>query len=607
MPITAGILALLIAFAGIYHKQNFVALTDRESADIGQIARNIHADKGFTTRFLRPFNVELVEVLDDTAPEINHAPLFPYAAAAVFRAKHAWSDQGVAWVSLGFFCLTIVATFLLGRALFGWRVGLLAAALVGTSAPALQAAISGQEWTMAAFWMVLLLIVIARHHDSSQKAAGLRQMGWPVAAGLLCAVLYMTNHLLLFLVIPLALYFGLTGPGRRIHLLLFLIVAVLAVAPWAYRNAHLTHGSVLGANAWDLMKDTLAFPGDTFARSTAGADRGVAALLWFPLERFPSFAQKLVSGSAGVLGAMSSMLGLVVLGFAAVSMLYRFKVPKANATRGFAYVFVPLLTAVFALFSAQKHCVVLFLPVAAVFASAYFFLLLDAKSLHIVYSRTLVAGLVLINAWTAVGEVVWPDRPTAPRAVDDANLFFARAAQSSEIVYTDVPWLAAWRTNGTAVWLPRADADVETLASEGLPLRFVCLTRESEDYPRDEAWYLIYRWGVWREYIKDPNACVEQLGAKVEAESRRRLQMENAGKAAFEDLAITSRANAKFVMDRRRRACVIFSSLLGLQELSRSGIYEMPWPAPDDRSGTPNDANAISSRIILFTMPQDDR
>ncbi len=601
MLITAGILALLMAFAGIYHRQNFAGLTDRESADIGQIARNIHAGRGFTTRFLRPFNVALINPQAGRMPEANRAPLYPYAVSSVFRAKRAWSDQAVAWVSLGFFCLMTVATYFLGYTLFGRRAGLLAAAFVGTSAPALQAAISGQEWTMAAFWMVLLLIVVARHHAASLEA-GLRQMVWPVAAGLLCAALYMTNHLLLFTVIPVALYYGFTGPSRRTHLLLFVVVALLAVAPWAYRNAQLTHGSILGAAAWDLMRNTLAFPGDTFARSMAGADRGVAALLWFPLERFASFAQKLVSGSTGVLAAMVSTLGLVVLGFAAVSMLYRFKIPQANATRGFAYVFVPLFTVIFALFSAHKHCVVLFLPVAAVFASAYFFLLLDAKRLHIVYSRALVAGLVLINAWTAIGAIVWPDG----RSIDDANLFFVRAAESSDIVYTDVPWLAALRTNGRAVWLPRTDADVEALASEGLPMPFVCLTRKSEDYPADEAWYLLYRWCVWRDYIKDPNACIERLGAEVESHSRRKLQMENVGKAAFEDIAITSRANARFVMDRRRRACVIFSSLLGLQELGRPRVYEMPWPTPGDKSDALNDTNAASPRLVLFVMPEDD-
>ena len=39
----------------------------------------------------------------------------------------------------------------------------------------------------------------------------------------LLALLYMTNHILLFLVIPLAIYFAATGERRRVHLIVFAV------------------------------------------------------------------------------------------------------------------------------------------------------------------------------------------------------------------------------------------------------------------------------------------------------------------------------------------------------------------------------------------------
>ena len=518
---TLGVFLALAIFVGLFYKQTFTGLTDRHAMDVAQVARNISSGNGFTTRLVRPFNVALISNPDKQFAEINTAPAFPHAVATVFKLRGA-SDQTVIWVSMLFLLITAVVTYALGKHLFGWRVGLLAAALVGVSLPILRDATSGTEWTMAGCLFMLTLFVVALHHGSMLKPGRMSGVIYPAAAAVLLALLFMTNHVLLWLIIPLGVYFGVTGPGRRLHLIVFAAVAVLAVAPWAIRNATLTGGSILGANAWDVMSHTTAFPGDVIYRSTDAANLGVARAVLFPIERFWSFTAKLMTGSTEVLQATLAALGLGIMPFAFVSMLYRFKVPSANALRGFVYGATALLVPCFALFSVDPKAVVLLAPVVAIFGSAYFFLLLDAKALHPIYARAAVGVLVLVTAWPGLSATLWRSDTPELRAIAEANRYYVVVLAQRGfrgLVYADVPWIAALRTEGTAVWLPRTDADVTELTAAGLPMQGAILTDEADTYSSSEVWYKLHGFDFWRRYLNDPNKCKDDM-AQIAAGQR---------------------------------------------------------------------------------------
>ena len=477
--------------------------------DVAQVARNIASGNGFTTHLIRPFNVALINSEGVQNRELNTAPAFAYAVAAVFKLRSP-SDQGVVWVSILFCILTIVSTYSLGKLLFNWRVGLLAAAVFGVSAPILRAATSGTEWTMAGFFFALMLPAIALHHRSTLGQSRFASSAYPAACAVLLALLYMTNHILLFLAIPLAFYFAVTGERRRLHLIVFAVVALLAVAPWAYRNVTCARGSVLGANAWDIMAHTTAFPGDMLYRSTDAANLSILRALLFPIERFWAFAAKLMTGTSDVLQGMIALLGLAVLPFALVSMLYRFKIPSANAVRGFVYGAGALLVISFALFSVDSRAVIMLAPVIAVFGSAYFFLLLEAKKLHPVYARTVIAVVVLATCWSALSSAIWKsDLAEQSKALASTMVL---SDMFNGIMYTDVPWTIAWRTNGLGVWLPCKDEDVYELSAKGLPLNTALLTPECDDYSPNDTWYMLHKFQFWRDYLKDPSVPATKAG-----------------------------------------------------------------------------------------------
>lgn len=501
--LTAGVFVALMLFVAIYYKQTFVGLTDRHSMDIAQVACNMATERGFTTRLIRPLNVALCGEQGGCNREINSAPAFPCAVAAMFKLRSP-SDQCVAWGSVLFFLMTVASTYFLGLLLFDRRTGLLASAVLGISEPVLRAARSGTEWTLAAFLFTMILLAVAKHHKCvSGQGKGSGTIYAAVAAVLL-AMLYMTNHVLLFLAIPLAVYFGATGTRWRAHLLMFSVVALVAVAPWAFRNATVANGSILGANAWDLLSHTGVFPGDQIYRSTSQANLSLSRVLFFPIESFSSFAEKLMNGLRAILLDLMPVLGLAVLPFAVVSMLYKFRFPAANAVRGFVYGTGTLLVVVFALFSAHSMAVVVLAPIIAVFGSAYFFLLLDAKKLHPIYARTAVAALVLITGFPALSAALWQsDVAEQKKALENTVLL---ADRFDAIMYTDVPWAIAWRTNGLGVWLPCTDEDVYTLESRGLPMSYAILTPECGKYTPDDTWYLLHRFQFWRDYLKDPTS-----------------------------------------------------------------------------------------------------
>ncbi len=550
--IVMGVLAGMVAFAALFYKQTYTGVTQRETCDIAQVARNIAEGRGFTTRFIRPFNAGLLEA-GQVNIETNHAPLFPYTVSAFFDLKGA-GDQTAIWPCLIFFCLTMVAVYLLGLVLFDSRAGLLAAVIFGASTPLLRVGASGGEWPMAALWLTLLLCTVAGHHRGCESGRTGKALVFAVLAGVLLALLYYTHHILIFLIVPLAVYFAVTGSARRLCLIAFLAASLLIVSPWAYRNYELTGFPVLGVNAWEIASNTTAFPSETFFRSTDPANRQISTVMLFPFDHFASFAWKFFGVSMDVVRQIIPMLGLLGLPFAIVGMMYRFRSAEANAVRGLMYALAPLLVVCAAVFNLSMNAIILLAPPAAVLASAYFLLLVDAKKMHPFYAKVLIGGFVFIAAMEAVTLVAFPtgDRRTDQQSA--ADRYFAKLGDmgTNGIIYTDVPWVAAWRSKCTAVWLPYSDKDALAVSAKDLTAQVVILTPECESYSKGEIWYVLHRVRLWREYMADPDKglkqIIQQLGLTGEKEkfirdNLPRLRRNFAVSETLSDLKILRQSN----------------------------------------------------------------
>ena len=512
----AGVFIGLALFLALYYRATFIGLADKCAMDISQIATQLHSHHSYKTLFLRPLNVAIIDNPDSQMSELNTAPLFPCAVAFLYSVKGGASDQCVVWVSMLFMLLTLVATYILGREIFDWKTGLLAAAVVGISESVLRTAISGTEWPMAAFFFVMLLLAVVMHHRSVMRGSYVLGYCCAGACAVLLALLFMTNHILLGLIVPLVIYFATNRYCRAANLIVFLVVAMIAVAPWAYRNASLARGSIIGASAWDIMANTIDYPGDQIYRITDPVNLSLMRCILFPIEHFESFASKLMSKSAELANSLASILGLVVLPFAVVSIMYRFKSESANLLRWFAYGSVVLLIAIFAAFSVDARALVLFAPIVGVYGAAYFFLLMDSKGLHIIYVRMLTAALIIITCWQACSTVLWNHNSRANSDVLNSSEYFVSLAdaQFRGLVYTDVPWVAALRMGTPAVWLPVKDSDILAMSNVGIPMQVVVITSESDKYPTSEAWYLIHKSELWRDYVRNSQECMKSFAER---------------------------------------------------------------------------------------------
>lgn len=511
-----AVMIVLTVFIGLFYKQTFVLLSDRNTLDIAQIARNVSQGEGYSTRFIRPFNTGLPSMSETRFPfpELNHAPVFPWLVGQIFRLRGP-SDQAVIWISLAFLILTIIATGILGRLLFDWDVALLAASMVGLSAYVLNISISGGEWTMIAFLFTLMLCAVALHYGTIKSSRVWAGLVWAAICAVLLGMLYATNYVMILLIIPLGIYFGITGRAKWIHLGVFLSLCTLLVIPLAKRNYDLTGSPVLGVSAWDIMANTRLYPGDTFYRSINPEANSFIRTLLFPIEHFPSFAEKLVRGSFDRASSLIPMLGLLGLPFAIVSMLYKFKPQQANAVRGLVYGVIPIVIVCLALYSVDTKAVVMLAPVIAIFSSAYLLLLLNAKKIHIIYFRALVGAFVIITALPGITTIAWGTGQVEYEKTNAANRFFV--GKEGGVVYTDVPWLAAWRANRLAVWLPKRDEDVMDLSSHGLPLQLIVLTPESDNYLPNEIWYALHRVRWWRDYVYNPNLALKTFAKYLDS------------------------------------------------------------------------------------------
>ena len=278
-------LAALMALSVVYYMHVQQGHLNRDACDIGQIARNVFTGHGYTTNLIRPFNAGFSQSGQGAFPEINRA-----AAISLYR-RRGCSDlvayPGRRWVQLRW-CFS----WQCWQRHSGWAFALQLPGRTARGRPCgvKQAYVGcrhiGRGMDDAGLLFTLLLCVVALHHKASLQKSKFSGIGYSVAAGVFAALLYCTHYAMFLLVIPLAVYFAITGKARTASLVAFLIVALGLMAPLVVRNYSLTSSPIMGAGAWDVMADTTAYPGDVFYRSVRSEQCSMRSLLMFPLETF---------------------------------------------------------------------------------------------------------------------------------------------------------------------------------------------------------------------------------------------------------------------------------------------------------------------------------
>jgi len=515
------LLTALLVIGGACDLSFYHGLSDAQSMDNAQLARQIVRGQGFTTEFLRPY---AVAQLRDYAvrqslltgkprelfppdqfpagtprilPDTYNAPGYPCLLAVWFYFTHPEFDQtttslgathiysGDRWIPLlnqAFLLLTAILVFALGRRLFDDRVAWMA--LVSFLATELiwRYSLTALSTNVLMFLVTAVLICAVEifcvgeacweNEDRSFMPAWL----WAFAASLLLAAACLTRLHLLVLLIPLFVLL-LAMPRANFFLVAVIALVVIGlVTPW-FLHVNAVSGNPLGSNT-----PLMLFGEDNYQGNQIYCTTSIPSYE----QLFKDLSKKEVTGFLWHLEHAWGLLGtnpLIIL-FGA-SILHQF---KRRRTRLFHWLLFGCATVLIAAnnlgFATPEplgpwNTLVVLFPCMLVIGGAFFFILLDRLNLQVplLYNLIVTVTLLLtvtplIFTLTTTTTLYYSFPPYMPPVIKA----FGQFAEPDEWVTSDMPWATAWYADRASLWLPDSISDFESFYDHVCPSGVLLLT-----------------------------------------------------------------------------------------------------------------------------------
>jgi len=522
---------LAVALSLIYTAKQFRGLERGEAMDMAQLARNIARGQGFTTYVIRPLSLwQLENHARDHQPRLmNHPdlynpPLYPLLLAALFKFAPAslfeykptdMIFKPERWIILPFGQLCFLGSLLLvyawARQLFDQRVAIAACLLLLVSDTLWAFSISGLPtcFLMLLFLGALYCLWLAdeRWHPVVPEMAPRRAWsGWllVLASAALMGLCFLTRYTTAFLVPPVLLYAAAIcrGRGAAAGVLAWGLVYAAVITPWLIRNASLC-GSPLGIAYCDFAA-------------------GITPSMYRPhfdhAFEIAAMGNRLLHQSRLYLTEGLKQTGAdFLIFFFAVGLLYGFR--RATTMRLRRVVWGGMACAILGLsclwlppeggegprrFLQGSNLLVLFLPLVAVYGTAFFFLLLDRMAFPARLLRWGTMALFgLANAAPFFYSLAPPGRGPYPYPPYCAYYTWLAASwfEKTEVGASDLPWAMAWVGNLRTIWLPTTAEDLASIHDHVAPkgVSFILLTprlldqRLQSDLTKGEykAWFAV--------------------------------------------------------------------------------------------------------------------
>jgi hypothetical protein len=488
----------VVALAFLYDIRAYRNLAAPEAMDAAQLARNISEGKGFTTQFLRPFSLCLVQnhnqantpfALTNTVtdfaqiksahPDLANPPVYPLLLAGLMKTlpfdykvnlkKAFWTNNGGFWRYQPDFFIAlfnellllavVVLTFFLAKNLFDSNVAWLSAVLVLGCDQLWKFSASGLSTMLLLvifLGLTLCLLEIERGARESQPRAG-GLLGLAVVVGLLTGLGALTRYAFGWTIIPVALFLILfSGPRRLWHMIAALFAFTLLLAPWIVRN-EMVSGTAFGTAGYAVIEGTFIFPRFQLERAI---HPDVAQAMWVK-----PYVQKLFSNLRDLLTGDLLKSGATWAGMLFFTGLFLgFRSTGARRVRYFLLMCLAVFIVAQSLGRTQlselspeinsENLLVLLVPLIFIFGASFFFTLLEQMTLPLLQLRyAVIAGFVALcclplvfTLWSASRPVVYP--PYFPPEIQQV----ANWMKPDELMMSDVPWAVAWYGDRQCVW-----------------------------------------------------------------------------------------------------------------------------------------------------------
>lgn len=532
IALAAAVVALGVLY-DVRAARNFSTL---EAMDTAQLAHNIADGQGYTTKFIRPFSLYLIQKhkgvsLTDTNsvpaqmssahPDLANPPVYPVMLAGLMKVftfnfnaetkRPFWSDGArfqrfqpeflIAIFNEVLLLIAVLLTFLLAKNLFDSNIAWLSAILVLGCEQLWRFSVAGLSTVLLLnifLGLTLCLLVIDRSAREAQPARKL--ILFSVFAGALVGIGALTRYSFGWMIIPVTFFLILfSGEKKWIHSLIAFATFMIFLMPWVIRN-EMVSGTLFGTAGYAAAENAV-FSKFQLERSL---HPNLTSIFWVK-----PYINKLLNGLRGIFSDDLPKLGgswAAILFLA--GLLLNFRSIGARRIRYFLLMSLGFFICVQTLGrtalsdeSAEinsENLLMLFAPVVFIFGASFFFTLLDQMNFAWRQLRYVVTGIftvfcclpMLFSLVMKSSPLVYP--PYYPPEIQTISGWM----KDDELIMSDVPWAVAWYGNRPCVWLTLDAQDEFTLASKIKPVQTLYLTAKTTDgrflsdwmESRDRSW-----------------------------------------------------------------------------------------------------------------------
>jgi hypothetical protein len=497
LPLVVAVIGLAV----LYDLNAYRSFNSVEAMDAAQVARNVAEGRGYTTDFIRPFSVYLIQKhnhevhkgeiqltnsvdfaeINGAHPDLANAPVYPTVLAGLIKLsppnwdagnhKPFWSEGGrflryqaefrIAILNQLLLVVVVALTFLIAKKLFDAQAAWLAALLTLGADLLWKFSVSGQSTLLLLVIFLGLIWCLVKIEELGRAAKPqVRNLFLlAVTAGVLTGAGMLTRYAFGWTIVPVVAFLALFGGVRRPGLAITAFLAfVLAVTPWIIRNLAVS-GTLFGTAGYAIVEGTFAFPGSRLMQSV---NPDLTSAYWLR-----PYMRKFIENSRFILQGDLLRIGgnwVAMLFFS--GLLLGLRNVAARRMRYFTLMCLGVFVVAQALGRTQlstishdinsENLLVLLTPLAVIFGVIFFLTLLNQMKTPSPQIRlAVIALMVVISCQPLIASLLPPKAsplaypPYYPPEIQKV----ASWMQPDELLMSDIPWAVAWYGDHQCTWI----------------------------------------------------------------------------------------------------------------------------------------------------------
>lgn len=469
----------------VYYIKNFNELNTCDSRRYAGIAKNIVKGKGFVE--VEPWPIRFAY---DTKPPfyVNRIPpVHPFVIASLFYF-FGISEKIVACSSGIFFCLTAPLVFLFTESLFNKKVALLSTIFFIFDGTVLKYSISGLIEPTFTFFLLLSLYIL-------YKSVSYRQY---LISGAVFALSYLTRPeaSIYFLFVLGYVWFN-SDKKKYNNMLIFSVGFLTSILPYLIWKYIRFGNPFFELNAFLLLRNTSAFPGDAIMRSLSADISPIGFMLTHP----QILLSKLSNGIAGLYGSIFRLTNPYIMAMFVVGAcrVINWKNERSERLRQVLYVLFLTQIVFTSLTSTDQGTRFLtpFLPLIIIFSLEMVFSFLNQQFKNKFFLSASVSLISLFVLWPTLysglckgGTCDTVSSPALPAIINMVK----ENTNEDDIIVSSNSNEVAWFGERQSVALPISVNTLKTINNNGAHIDAILLTTLFSSYshlPGDREWHEI--------------------------------------------------------------------------------------------------------------------